>query len=78
MGLIRSVTRTRASMALRALMIVAQPMCSRPRSRASSGETSMMRRLAGQAQPHSAATQSCSAAGLRRSAWLTPPAYTPQ
>ena len=39
-GVIRSVTSTRASMALRAVTIVAQPMCSSPRSVASSGETS--------------------------------------
>ena len=39
-GLIRSVTRTRASTAVRAETIVAQPPCSRPRSAASSGLTS--------------------------------------
>src|SRR6266700_1969710 len=39
-GRVRSVTSTRASMALRAVTIVAQPRCSRPRSAASCGETS--------------------------------------
>lgn len=39
-GLSRSVTMTRASTALRAVMIVAQPPCSRPRSAASCGESS--------------------------------------
>src|SRR5205085_2542459 len=39
-GRTRSVTRTRASIAARAVAIVAQPPCSRPRSRASSGCTS--------------------------------------
>src|SRR2546423_2128 len=39
-GRTRSVTRTRASIAARAVTIVAQPPCSRPRSRASSGCTS--------------------------------------
>ena len=39
-GVIRSVTRTRASIALRTVTIVAQPRCSRPRSAASSGEIS--------------------------------------
>ena len=39
-GVIRRVTSTRASIALRAEMIVAQPMCSSPRSAASSGDTS--------------------------------------
>ena len=39
-GRIRSVTRTRASTAARAVTIVAQPPFSRPRSAASKGETS--------------------------------------
>lgn len=39
-GVIRAVTMTRASTALRAVTMVAQPMCSRPRSAASCGETS--------------------------------------
>ena len=39
-GAIRSVTSTRASTAVRAVVIVAQPRCSSPRSRASSGDTS--------------------------------------
>ena len=37
---IRSVTSTRASIAVRAVTMVAQPPFSRPRSRASRGETS--------------------------------------
>ena len=37
-----------------------------------------IRRLAGQAQPHSGATQLCSDPGLRRAAWFTPSARTPQ
>ena len=36
------------------------------------------RRFAGQAQPQSGATQSCCGHGVRRAAWLTPPARTPQ
>ena len=40
MARIRSVTRTRASIAVRAVMIVAQPQVDRSRSAASSGETS--------------------------------------
>ena len=39
-GVIRSVTMTRASMAARAETMVAHPPFSRPRSAASSGETS--------------------------------------
>ena len=39
-GFIRSVTSTLASIAVRVVTIVAQPPCSRPRSRASRGETS--------------------------------------
>src|SRR3954471_7850166 len=37
-----------------------------------------VRRSAGQAQPHSAATQSCSAPGRRRADWFTPSLYTPE
>jgi len=37
-----------------------------------------IRRLAGQAQPHSGATQFCSDPGLRRAVWLTPSARAPQ
>src|ERR1017187_124106 len=39
-GVSRSVTRTLASMAVRAVTMVAQPRCSSPRSAASSGDTS--------------------------------------
>ena len=39
-GVIRWVTMTRASMALRAVTTVAQSPCSRPRCAASSGDTS--------------------------------------
>ena len=40
-GLTRFVTSTRVSIAARAVTIVAQPVCSSPRSAASSGPTSM-------------------------------------
>src|SRR5580658_8119378 len=36
-----------------------------------------IRRFAGQAQPHSSATQDCSVHGLRRAVWFTPPANEP-